>query len=216
MRSRRRTLVAALVAPAALVAVALVARPGYPLDGVSRGASTRGRLRCPRVALVTYRGEIIRYQRPLRVYRGFVPRLRRFEALVRPRINPELSDYFTALTGITQAMVDADGISFAEALDGFAGFIGTDTVAALSFGRDPEVLERNCRLCDVALPFDAALFINVVPALRAALDPGDAPFSSSDLPRLVGFAPPGAAHDAIGDARCIAEALRVLHQRGRL
>lgn len=83
MRPRRRTLVAALVALIALVAVALVARPGYPLDSVSRGAATTGRLRCPRVALVTYRGEIIRYHRPLRVYRGFVPRLRRFEALVR-------------------------------------------------------------------------------------------------------------------------------------
>ncbi len=139
-----------------------------------------------------------------------------FSVLVRPCINPGLSGYFTGLTGITQAMVDAGGISFARALDGFAGFIGTDTVTALSFGKDPEVLERNCRLCDVAWPFDGALFINVAPVLRTALDMGDTPFSSSDLPRLVDFTPPGAAHDAMGDARCIAEALRVLHQRGRL
>jgi len=83
VRSRRRTLAAALLALAALLVVALVARTGYPLDSVSRGAPTTGRLRCPRVALVTYRGDIIRYHRPLRVHRGFVPRLRRFEALVR-------------------------------------------------------------------------------------------------------------------------------------
>jgi len=139
-----------------------------------------------------------------------------FSALVRPRINPALSAYFTGLTGITQAMVDADGVSFPEALDRFAGFIGGDTVAVLSFGKDPNVLQRNCRLCDVPFPFDAALFVNVVPALRAALALGDTPFSSSDLPRLTGFAPPGTAHDAMGDARCIAGALRVLRARGRL
>ena len=33
---------------------------------------------------------------------------------------------------------------------------------------------------------------------------------SSQLPELLGFERPGRAHDAVGDARCIAEALRIV------
>lgn len=139
-----------------------------------------------------------------------------FEAVARPCINPALSDYFTGLTGITQAMVDRDGIAFAAALAAFAAFVGADTDAMLSFGMDPDVLAANCRLNHVALPFAPDLFRNVVPALSIALDAAEGSFSSSELPLLAGFEPPGAAHDAIGDARAIAEALRILRQRGRL
>lgn len=139
-----------------------------------------------------------------------------FETLTRPRINPQLSDYFTALTGITQARVDQSGVAFADALKAFAAFVGGDTQAMLSFGRDPDVLSANCRLNGIAFPFAPELFCNVIPALTAALDAAEGSFASSDLPRLMGFAPPGAAHDAIGDARAIAEALRRLRARGRL
>lgn len=139
-----------------------------------------------------------------------------FEVLVRPHINPGLSDYFTGLTGITQAMVERDGIAFADALAGFAAFVGADTDAVLSFGMDPDVLAANCRLNHVAFPFAPDLFRNVAPALAAALDAAAGSFSSSELPRLAGFAAPGAAHNAIGDARAIAEALRILRARGRL
>ncbi len=139
-----------------------------------------------------------------------------FEALVRPRINPGLSDYFTGLTGITQAMVEQDGIAFADALAAFAAFVGADTDAMLSFAMDPDVLAANCRLNHVAIPFAPDMFRNVVPALGTALDAAEGSFSSGELPRLAGFAAPGAAHDAIGDARAIAEALRILLARGRL
>ncbi len=133
-----------------------------------------------------------------------------FETLVRPRINPDLSDYFTNLTGITPAMVERNGVGFAAALKDFHRFVGSDTAAILSFGMDPEVLALNCRMNDIENPFAPSLFTNVIPAFRAALGIGGGEFSSSDLPRLMDFAPPGAAHDAIGDSRCIAEALRRL------
>ena len=139
-----------------------------------------------------------------------------FEAVARPCINPHLSDYITGLTGITQARVERDGIAFADALAAFAGFVGADTDAMLSFGMDPDVLAANCRLNRVAMPFAPDLFHNVAPALGAALDAAAGSFSSSDLPRLAGFAAPGAAHDAINDARAIAAALRVLRAGGRL
>ncbi len=55
----------------------------YPLDAISRTVPPRGRLRCPKVPLTTYRGDIVRYHHPVRVFTGFVPRLRLFEAVVR-------------------------------------------------------------------------------------------------------------------------------------
>lgn len=54
----------------------------YPLDDVSRVISERGRVQCPKVELVTYKGDLIRYHRPTRVYVGFRDRLRKFEAVV--------------------------------------------------------------------------------------------------------------------------------------
>lgn len=52
------------------------------LGGVSRVVPARGRLRCPRVPLVSYRGAVLRYQRPLKIHPSFRPALVRFERLV--------------------------------------------------------------------------------------------------------------------------------------
>jgi len=137
-----------------------------------------------------------------------------FEILVRPRLNPALSDYFTGLTGITQAMLDARGRGFAEALAAFAGFLETSPPAAraLSFGRDPEVLRHNCSLAGLGFPFADALFRNVRPDLARFAGVSANALSACDLPRHLGFPPPSGAHRGLGDARCIAEALRRLQQ----
>jgi inhibitor of KinA sporulation pathway (predicted exonuclease) len=139
-----------------------------------------------------------------------------FDVLVVPRINPALSDYFTALTGITQTAVDSDGVAFARALEAFGAFIGADTKAVFSFGQDPEVLERNCRLNHIPFPFAPDLFRNAIPPLARALGRAPGSFISSDLPALIGLPPPGAAHQALDDARCIAQAIRVLRRDGRI
>src|SRR5262245_25775716 len=54
----------------------------YPLDGVGRFVPAKGRLRCSEDRLVTYRGTLIPYDRPVRVDRAFVDRLRLFEQVV--------------------------------------------------------------------------------------------------------------------------------------
>ncbi len=56
---------------------------GYPLDHIERIIPARGRFRCPKVAKVRYRGDIIRYHSPVFVNVPFRERLRRFEAVVR-------------------------------------------------------------------------------------------------------------------------------------
>ena len=53
----------------------------YPLDEIERRVPPTGRLQCPDVAMSTYRGEHIRYHRPVRVYEGFIPHLARFERI---------------------------------------------------------------------------------------------------------------------------------------
>lgn len=54
----------------------------YPLDGVPRVVSPKGRVECPSLPMVRYRGKHIRYHKPVLVYRGFREHLERFEEIV--------------------------------------------------------------------------------------------------------------------------------------
>jgi len=54
----------------------------YGLDDVSRSVAPKGKLVCPDVPLTRYKGDVVRYKTPVRVYTGFVERLRRFEEIV--------------------------------------------------------------------------------------------------------------------------------------
>ncbi|OJX68153.1 3'-5' exonuclease [Magnetospirillum sp. 64-120] len=128
-----------------------------------------------------------------------------FQVLVKPRRNPRLSDYFTALTGIGQHMLDQDGIEPEDALGRFAHFVGPDS-PILSNGPDHMVIDENCGLLGIANPF-AGRGTNVHPHLCQALGRGS--FSSADLPTLLGFDPHGRGHTALTDARNVASALRL-------
>src|SRR5882672_9482218 len=66
-----------------------------------------------------------------------------FEMLVRPRVNPVLSDYLVALTGITNEEVAARGVDFITAYRAFLNFIGDSRMYA--FGRDDLVLADNLK-----------------------------------------------------------------------
>jgi len=136
------------------------------------------------------------------------------DLLVTPRINPRLSDYFIDLTGITQARLDAEGVTFADALAELRRFlVGIESV--YSYGTDYTVIRHNCTLNGVAFPFDEALFKNARELVVAAIGPEVAGIDSSRLPDAMGFPPPGTAHQAVDDCRCIAETLRILRRRGK-
>lgn len=47
----------------------------YPLDGIPRVIEPRGAVKCPEVDLVQYRGEVIPYQKVVRIYPGLRPKL---------------------------------------------------------------------------------------------------------------------------------------------
>lgn len=57
-------------------------RDPYPLDDISRRLDEGARVDCASVPLVTYRGDVVRYARPVRIYPAFEAKLERFEQLV--------------------------------------------------------------------------------------------------------------------------------------
>ncbi len=54
----------------------------YPLDDHARTIPARGKVKCPKIPLTRYKGEVVRFHKPVTVYEGFVPRLTRFEQVV--------------------------------------------------------------------------------------------------------------------------------------
>ena len=87
MRHVRHLAAASLLAALALGAAAPGARAeavelgAYPLDALARSVPPKGKMVCPKVDLVTYRGDVVRYSHALTVTPPFVERLRRFEAV---------------------------------------------------------------------------------------------------------------------------------------
>ncbi|MEQ9558974.1 MAG: 3'-5' exonuclease [Rhodospirillales bacterium] len=136
-----------------------------------------------------------------------------FEVLVRPRINPTLDRYFTDLTGITQDRLNRDGMDLKDALAAFADFVAPAT-GIYGFGDEISHIVTNCQLYGLANPFAPYRCNDVLSAVMTTLAVDQVP-NSSDLPGLMGFAPPGAMHQGLADSRCIAEALRRVRKAGR-
>lgn len=57
-------------------------RDEYPLDPIERHTDPEGALVCPEIDLVRVRGEVVRYDRSVRVAPSFAPKLRAFEEVV--------------------------------------------------------------------------------------------------------------------------------------
>jgi len=60
-----------------------LAASSYALDAMVREVSTKGKIRCPKVPMIRYKGSILSYQKSFYVYEEFVPHLKKFEEIVR-------------------------------------------------------------------------------------------------------------------------------------
>jgi inhibitor of KinA sporulation pathway (predicted exonuclease) len=139
-----------------------------------------------------------------------------FRALVRPRLHPELSSYFTDLTGISQETVNRDGRPFPEVMGDFADFLAaTGPVLAACNGIDGEIIAENCGWHRLDIPEACRRTLNLAKML-ANLFEEDGQVSSHGLPARLGLPEVGVAHDALADARAIAAALRHFRVLGRL
>lgn len=146
---------------------------------------------------------------------AFVPACRSFECLVRPARNPTLSDYFTDLTGIRQADVDREGVTFAAGLARLTDYLSGVELVIFN-GDDGQILRENCAINDVDYPLSAHSLRNFRPLLAEALGIDPAVLTSSELPALAGLAAPSNAHTAADDCKSIADSLSVWRSQGRL
>ena len=134
-----------------------------------------------------------------------------FDGLVRPRVNPVLSDYFENLTGISNRRLAADGDDFEIAYRRFLDFAGGSVIAA--FGHDEWVLEDNIRLYGLKGLPPMPEFLEL---RQWFFDRGVDPkgLHSCDIGPRLGVPFEGQMHDALCDARSIAEGMTVLLKRG--
>lgn len=130
-----------------------------------------------------------------------------FQVLVQPKKHPVLSDYIIKLTGITQAMVDAEGHTFPEAFNAFMNFAGPEPIQFGCFGEDEKILEINCGFYGLEMPASFTSCVNVHKEFMNLGIIGE-DCNSSDLPICLGLPPVGEAHNALADSRAISAALR--------
>jgi inhibitor of KinA sporulation pathway (predicted exonuclease) len=132
-----------------------------------------------------------------------------FECLVRPRVNPTLSDYLVALTGIANGTLQKRGVDFAVAYRAFLDFTGPSTMWA--FGRDDLIFEENMRFYGVALPKPP--YGNVIPWFaRHGVDLSGK--HACDVGSALGLVREGRDHDALSDAHSVARGVVSLIRRG--
>ena len=133
------------------------------------------------------------------------------EILVKPRINPLLSDYLVTLTGITNQALAARGVDFADAYRAFVRFASAGTI--LAFGRDDLVLAGNLELYGIADAPALPRYANASPWLLAnGVDARGA--HACHVARLCGAQFSGREHDALEDARSVALGIKTLIARG--
>ena len=134
-----------------------------------------------------------------------------FEILVRPRINPVLSDYFENLTGIGNALLTMKGVDFADAYRRFVAFAADTPIAA--FGHDEWVLEDNIRLYGLMGLPPLPRFHDLRRWFAARqVDPRG--LHSCDIGPRLGVPFTGRAHNALDDARSVALAMEAMVARG--
>jgi inhibitor of KinA sporulation pathway (predicted exonuclease) len=132
-----------------------------------------------------------------------------FDVLVRPRINPQLSDYFVALTGISNEAVATGGLEFAPAYQHFCDFVGDVPLAC--FGGDHIVIAENLKLYGLAGAAPRSL--NLRPWFEAAgVDLSG--IHSGMIAQALGLDAVGRLHNAFDDARALAAAMRHLVSHG--
>lgn len=134
-----------------------------------------------------------------------------FSVLIRPVKNSVLSDYFVALTRITNQRLHDEGTDFAAAAKAFAVFVGKRKL--FCYGRDDRIIAKNAELLGAPKLWSNTSATNLREWL-VEIGIKLAGVSSGTLARHVGSMSQGLAHDALIDARSLAEAVRYLVKNG--
>lgn len=142
---------------------------------------------------------------------------RSFVQFVRPIAEPQLSDYCTELTSITQADVDS-GVYFYDALPRFLDWIGPEPYTLCSWGMyDKHQFERDC--LRHGLPFPDAFNQHLNLKAMFARWKNTPPPGMKTAFEVLGWTMEGRHHRGIDDARNIARIAREmlpLHEQSPL
>lgn len=134
-----------------------------------------------------------------------------FEILVKPRINPVLSDYLVSLTGITNEALAARGVDFITAYRAFLDFVGG--APTFAHGRDDLILSENLKLYGWDNHFPPLPYSNAV-TWFAAQGVDLKGKRACDVAEAAGAVFEGRQHDALSDARGVAAGFIALIRRG--
>jgi inhibitor of KinA sporulation pathway (predicted exonuclease) len=139
-----------------------------------------------------------------------------FSCFVKPKINPELSDYIIDLTTITQETLEKEGTSLAEAFAKSAAFIAKlpTPLKVVSNGTDGPFLVDNAALEQIDAPDFFKNCPSIRPLLKAHISGYTQDHFSCDLADLVGRPIEGQKHTVLYDVESIAEALRYIRDAG--
>jgi len=134
----------------------------------------------------------------------------RYEQLVRPRINSELSDYFQNLTGISQQSIDAGGVDFQEMFEVFDAWAGH--LDRYAYGRrvdepaDVAVLEENIVLYELPLTISRQQYGNLA-SVYQSIGVDTSQYNSGKLFQAFGLKLDGHEHNAMHDVDSLVQSL---------
>ena len=148
--------------------------------------------------------------------------MERFEVLVQPLDRTgaamELHPLNASLTGVTEDRLNKEGVPLAVALDQLGTFAGQDRLWA--WGKDEfNMVAISCYVAGIVPPIPASRFGNAPELFLEAGVPLDVIHGLRSNTMLDHFGlslPDARGHDALGDARMVAEVLRHLMQEGAL
>jgi inhibitor of KinA sporulation pathway (predicted exonuclease) len=138
-----------------------------------------------------------------------------FNTLVKPIINPTLSDYIIQLTGIEQHVLDDMGVDYQAALQQLYAFCSQGTLPCYSWGNDKNILIDNCLLNGIQMPDFSKGFYNLH-AMAREVNIDGAHLCSGELANHLGLHLHGHIHNALYDVRSIALALDQWMEKGLL
>ncbi|MDO8495205.1 MAG: 3'-5' exonuclease [bacterium] len=134
----------------------------------------------------------------------------RYFVFIKPKLNPQLSDYFISLTGITQEIVDKNSVDFSSALVKFKKWCGE--LPVYSFGRDEEIIKENCALVEVSFPFLISQFYDIQDIFKLN-GVATERYASGTIVEAFGKKPFRKGHDGLDDARTILDGLIELDKK---
>jgi inhibitor of KinA sporulation pathway (predicted exonuclease) len=128
-----------------------------------------------------------------------------FDHVIRPKVNPELTPFCVALTGLTQERIDSEGTDFEAGLRNFLDYVGDRPV--IVYNADEDVLRENLAIhgLAVAVPSFRRLKGDLE---RCGIDMTHV--NSGKIAKRLGSEETYREHDALADVLSMADGLSIL------